>query len=85
MQCGHCYQNQGYGAGTQVSGSGSISKHLNFLAPASERFGPKIKLLFYLYNSLAQQIMSVEREPKVQGPASEIIWLRLGLQPSKIA
>ena len=40
-----------------------------------------------MYNSLVQQIMCVEREPKVQAPAppSDIFWLRLRLQSSKIA
>jgi len=40
-----------------------------------------------LYNSLAQQTISVEREPKFQTPAlpSEIFWIPLQLQPSKIA
>ena len=43
------------------------------------------KILFYLYNWLAQQIMSVEPKPEFQAPAalSEIFWLRF--QPPKIA
>jgi len=34
---------QGCEPGTQISGSGSSSGHLIFLAPAPEQFGPKTR------------------------------------------
>ena len=67
------------GAGIQISGSGSgfSSGHLNVLAPAptSKSFWLRLlkdlveKTLYYLYNSLVQQTMTVEREPKFQASA----------------
>ena len=86
---------QGCGAGTQISGSGSSSGHLIFLAPAPTfwtfwlRFRLQNNLvqktektLYYMYNSL-------EPEPKFQAPSpvhsSKNFWLRIRLQQSKIA
>jgi len=73
-----CLQ-QGCGAGTQISGSGFSSGHLNFLTTAStprsfwlrlqNNLVQKIKTMYYLYNSLAPKTMSVEPEPKLQAPA----------------
>jgi len=67
---------QGCGAGTDISGSSS--RHLNFLAPAptSRSFWirPQNDFVHWtlknvLSNSLAQQTISVEPEPKYQAPA----------------
>jgi len=74
--------NQGCGAGTQISGSGSNSKHLNFLtsAPTSKRFWLRLqndlvkwnkKLLFYFYNSLHSKLCLVNGNPNFR------LWLRI--------
>jgi len=55
----------GYGARTQILGCGF--RHLKFLAPAPDQFGPlKTKKHCYLYSRFAPQNMSVERELKFQ-------------------
>ena len=81
----------GCGASTQISGS--ISGHLNFLAPAPTSRGfwlpfrdnglKNQKRMYYLYSSLAIQTISVDPEPKFPSPAqpSKSFWLR----PFKIA
>jgi len=74
------FQSQDCGAGTQISGSSS--RHLIFFAPFPapaqhlEVSGSRMiwsienwKPLYYLYNPLAPQTMSVEPEPKFQASA----------------
>ena len=59
--------NKACGAGTQISGSTSGSRHQKFLAQASapEWFDPlKIIVVLYLYNSLAQQTGAMKPEHK---------------------
>jgi len=71
---------------------GSRSRHLNcwlcLWLQHLEDFGSKLKsIVLYLYNSLAQQTISVGLETKFQAPApspsSKSFWLHL--QPSKIS
>jgi len=71
---------------------GSRSRHLNcwlwLRLQHLEDFGSKLKsIVLYLYNSLAQQTISVGLETKFQAPApspsSKSFWLHL--QPSKIS
>jgi len=66
---------RGCGSGTRISGSSSRTIWSIM----------KWKALYYLYNSLAPQTISVEPEPKFQAPAPPSKTFRLRLRSSKIA